>query len=279
MTTTPTPSDAERATTGAGRTVCVLIGVDYVGTPHALRGCRNDAENLRDRLVDTGAADARDVRVLLEATAAQIVRALSDAVNETWTRGDVGTLFVTFSGHGTWMRDASGDETDGRDECLCPADFETAGVLRDDELSRLFRGARPGTRVRVLADCCHSGTCLDLPYAYVGHRRTVAARASTATACDVDIVSLSGCRDDQTSADAYDARRSEFAGAMTSALLDVTALEPTLGDDAFALVAAMRVLLHERGMPQVPQLCASAPCAGCDVAFFPCAPHASAPEP
>jgi hypothetical protein len=44
------------------------------------------------------------------------------------------TLVITYSGHGTWVPDSSGDEPDGRDEALCPHDIATAGPLLDDEI-------------------------------------------------------------------------------------------------------------------------------------------------
>jgi len=44
-------------------------------------------------------------------------------------------------------------------------DFETNGGISDDELmSRLIMRLPAGCEVFCLFDCCHSGTCLDLPY-------------------------------------------------------------------------------------------------------------------
>jgi hypothetical protein len=237
-------------------TRALLIGCDYPGQPGELRGCVNDAENLRDFLVSTGEAADKDVTVLENGTANDIYRALNYLAASTH-REVVPTVFISFSGHGTYMRDTNGDEVDGYDECICPCDYATAGVLRDDELNDMFTLFHPETRIAVLMDCCHSGSCLDLPYRYLSRSEDVEEGATTG--CHPNVVMISGCADSQTSADAYDASRTEYTGAMTSAFLDTLKVEPTMTDDAFGLLTCMRVLLAERKMTQIPQLCTSKP--------------------
>jgi hypothetical protein len=256
---------ATAATTTTTRALC--IGVDYPGQQYELRGCVNDAENLREFLLESGAATKpEDVTVLRNGTADAIYRALV-LLAATTHREIVPSVFISFSGHGTYMRDTDGDEVDGYDECICPCDYQTAGVLRDDELNDLLSLFHPETRISLLMDCCHSGSCLDLPYRYL--RRGDSAEECSAAGCHPNVVMISGCADDQTSADAYDASRTEFTGAMTSSFLDCLKLEPDLLGDAFGLLTCMRVLLSERGMTQVPQLCTSQPASvGC-VPFLP----------
>jgi hypothetical protein len=93
---------------------------------------------------------------------------------------------------------------------------------------------------------------MDLPYRYVTRKSEVVE--SSESGCHPHVVMVSGCRDDQTSADAYDARRRENTGAMTSALLDVLATTPLVSRDAFTMVERMQKLLRSRRMGQVPQL-------------------------
>jgi hypothetical protein len=77
--------------------------------------------------------------------------------------GDV--VFVSFSGHGGQVRDASGDEDDGYDESIIPVDFQTAGQIVDDDiLKNLVKPMCEGVHCTILMDCCHSGTVADLPY-------------------------------------------------------------------------------------------------------------------
>lgn len=238
--------------------VCLLMGVNYPGTAAALRGCVNDAENLRGRIVASGAAAAHDVTVLCEPTGREIVGALRALARRTHAER-VAHAFVSFSGHGTSMPDADGDELDGRDECICPSDYAARGVLRDDELGALLAEFSPRTRVTLLVDCCHSGTCFDLPFTYTrrGEPQPAAAAPRAPRPCHPDVVMISGCRDEETSADVYDHARHEHAGAMTSALLDALAVDPALAGDAFSLLDAMRALLRGRRLAQAPQLSTS----------------------
>lgn len=71
------------------------------------------------------------------------------------------------SGHGGQVRDTSGDEDDGNDECIYPVDFKQAGHLLDDDLHAIMVKPLPaGCRLTAIFDSCHSATCLDLPYIY-----------------------------------------------------------------------------------------------------------------
>jgi hypothetical protein len=63
-------------------------------------------------------------------------------------------LFLNFSGHGVQEVDRDGDEEDGYDECLAPADYDVAGYISDDLLSRWLRDLPEHTCFAVF-DCCH----------------------------------------------------------------------------------------------------------------------------
>ena len=234
---------------------CLLLGCNYAGTRAELRGCINDAENLEQMLLQTRAAKQDQIKLLREPTGYQLRTAIKELAQESHDE-DLSNVFISFAGHGVSAKDWGGDELDGMDECICPSDFMSRGVIRDDEISRLISQINPKTRVAMLMDCCHSGTVVDLPYRYTGLDQTEKA-SSSFSACHPDTIAISGCMDTQTSADAYDDKEREFCGAMTRSALDCIAVSPGLASDAFALVCAMRVLLKERGMSQFPQLCTS----------------------
>lgn len=134
--------------------IALCIGInDYPGTDADLAGCVNDAQDWAKLLAQRGFA----VSLLLngEATLAALRTGIADLIDDA-APGD--SLVVTYSGHGTWQPDASGDEPDGRDEGLCPWDIGTAGPLLDDELHSLFARRRDGMRLVLISDSCHSGS-------------------------------------------------------------------------------------------------------------------------
>jgi hypothetical protein len=63
------------------------------------------------------------------------------------------TLFVSFSGHGTKIRDIHGDERDGFDEAWCLYD----GIMVDDDLTGYWKLLDPGVRLCVVTDSSFGG--------------------------------------------------------------------------------------------------------------------------
>lgn len=156
----------------------LLIGVSkYPEAAHRLLGPPNDVALLWHALRARGVpGDA--IRVLAEAdelpdpairTVSRPTRAAIVAELERLATGvaDGDQVFISYSGHGSRQPDASGDEPDGYDEILLPADIgkwvsETAGVenaLVDDEIGAFLTRIRTrGAFVWVVMDACHSGT-------------------------------------------------------------------------------------------------------------------------
>ena len=206
----------------------LLIGNNYPGSSCPLAGCVNDVTDVRGFLVDVKGWAAGDVDLKTEATKLTIVQSLSALALASWTQG-LDVVYIHYSGHGTQVRDANGDEADGLDEAICPADFERAGMVTDDFLNGIMcRSFNPRTKVRVVFDACHSGSCLDLAFTCAGGG-TKATQDRHAKRAAGDVQLLSGCRDAQTSADAAYGGRP--AGALTNSLLRVLRDRP----DATAL--------------------------------------------
>jgi hypothetical protein len=136
----------------AKRALCIGIN-DYPGTDSDLSGCVNDASDWAAALAGRGFA----VTQLIDhaATKAGMVAAISDLIGES-VKGD--TVVISYSGHGTWVPDDSGDEPDARDEALCPWDIGAGKVLLDDEVHELFMLRPPGVRILLISDSCHSGS-------------------------------------------------------------------------------------------------------------------------
>lgn len=139
----------------------LLIGVgDYIhGTRLDLKGPPNDVQMFRELLLTKYGFEATKIRTLVDAhaTKANIISALED-VGSKAKEGD--TVFIYYSGHGSQVPDRNGDEEDGRDEVLCPADVRPGvpgAEITDDELNRLFLRIQ-ATDITVVLDACHAGT-------------------------------------------------------------------------------------------------------------------------
>jgi metacaspase-1 len=235
---------------GGSRALC--IGLNYSGTSSALQGCINDALNLKKLLASSGAVKAEDITVMCEPKGQEICDAIKSLASSSVSQ-QLDYVFISYSGHGSQIRDRNGDEIDGKDECLCPSDFSTRGVVTDDMLKDMLRGFRPQTTVCFLCDACHSGSMLDLNRTYTSTICTLTRDTSIPSR----VVYISGCMDPQTSADAFDRSRSMYTGAMTSAFLDVLNADPSTRKDVFKLVSEMRKLLRARGFSQFPLLSSS----------------------
>lgn len=147
----------------------LLVGINaYPGAP--LRGCINDVMQMKDLLQRYYGFPDEGIRLLLdeEATLAGIKAGLEWLAQDGAESGAVRVFH--FSGHGAYVADQSGDEPDGRDECLVPYDYRSAGMLTDDTLKTLYdRFPRTGNLTLVM-DSCHSGSvqkALDVVYRFL----------------------------------------------------------------------------------------------------------------
>ncbi len=210
----------------------LLVGVnDYQGISD-LRGCINDVTNMRSILKTYLDFTNRDMRVLVDrrATKQNILHRLKDMVDKAKT-GDF--LVFHFSGHGSQIRDRNGEELeDGMDELICPYDMNwDDGFITDDCLNGIFKKLPKGVLLEVFVDSCHSGTVLksaDLGRpAELGPENTIRSRYlpppadiacrlegeedelkatrgfRSKTRSTVHHILWAGCKDSQTSADAF----------------------------------------------------------------------------
>ena len=77
--------------------------------------------------------------------------AIETAANELAPR-DI--FFISYSGHGGQVPDGDDEEVDSSDETWLAYDRQ----LVDDELYAMWAKFKPGVRIVVLSDSCHSGT-------------------------------------------------------------------------------------------------------------------------
>ena len=90
---------------------------------------------------------------------------------------------------------------------------------------------------------------MDLTYKYKSSNNSWITENSTPISAN--IISLSGCRDDQTSADAW--LRGQWCGALTTCFIDALVATNFKGN-IFDLLEETRKLLREKNFSQIPQL-------------------------
>jgi hypothetical protein len=260
----------------------LLIGINKYLIPGAdLRGCVNDVQNMSQALVTWFGFKKPDITRLVDQAAtkkameAGITKLIRDA-----RKGD--TIVLHYSGHGSNVPDDDGDEADERDEILCPTDLDWKDTLRDDWLRKRFDTLKAGVNLTVIMDCCHSGTNTraitppdapikerylpspwDLVAAESGRRLrgkvTGRLRKATSTSrspkdivvADLPELLITGCRDTQTSADAF--IDGAYTGALTFSLVD--AMKKANGKLTYReLHTKASAALKARQFDQVPQL-------------------------
>ena len=237
--------------------IAVLFGINYPGTTSELRGCANDVSNMANFLKGKYSTILQytdiDPNTKSFTTKKGILEVFNDLVNKSNKEG-VQKIFIHYSGHGSYVRDRNHDEVDGKDEALVPSDYQKSGLIIDDDI-RLFLSKFPETtRVTMVMDCCHSGTIADLSYRCVNPDSPITFTGRNPISCKC--IMISGCLDNQTSADAYNMEnQGKFSGALTTSLLKVLSNRPNI--DTTMLHRRLTMRLRRGGFTQRPQICAS----------------------
>jgi hypothetical protein len=247
-----------------GRKKALCIGINYEGQRRELRGCINDAHNVKRFLTSNWGYKNGDIVMLVDdtnnlrqmPTRQNILDAMHWLVKDAHPHD---ALFFHYSGHGGQVPDKDGDEVDGLDEVIYPVDYKKAGLIIDDEMHRIMVKSLPaGCRLTAIFDSCHSGTALDLPYIYHSNGRLKGAqttqRALAEKATNADVISFSGCRDDQTSADT--SQSGMAVGAMSYAFVKSLTRNPVQSYQE--LLKSVRDILKQH-YQQKPQLSSSHP--------------------
>lgn len=191
----------------------LAVGInDYPGSGHDLSGCVNDAKAWSEIFQEKPG----EHHILLdsEATLANVTSRLQDFVNKA-RFGD--RIYWHYSGHGSRVPDLDGDENDGMDECLVLHDWQDRGLMTDDTIHRIFEKRRFGVRVYIFSDSCNSGTVARfMPGMAINARtryfpaeiltpginvRNVRVRRELKSRTGVML--MSGCKDEESSWDAY----------------------------------------------------------------------------
>ena len=241
---------------------CLLIGINYNNTELQLSGCINDTLNLKEFLINNKYFKSDEFIMMNDnltgdfyPTKENIEKQLISILEFTQiNKNKFVELFISYSGHGYYIQDTNKDEKEGKDEVICPVDCMTNGFITDDYLKSIINQFHTKVHVVYLIDACHSATMLDLKYNYLidAKNSCVIDKLQKATSCNC--VMISGCRDDQTSADAYlsdqTTKKYEAQGAMTAGFI----ANHTDKTNYITLINNMRNWLKTNGFSQIPQL-------------------------
>jgi hypothetical protein len=158
----------------AMRKKSLLIGINYVGSAHALQGCHQDIDNIAEFLNYRGYSNDHRSRIILSdipgvpyqspyfPTGHNILAAMDWLVSEPNC-----TLFLHYSGHGGQIRDTDGNRSTGLDDSIVPIDYEQMGQISSTLLhEHLVTRMAPGCTLFIIMDCCHSGSAVELPFVY-----------------------------------------------------------------------------------------------------------------
>lgn len=254
----------------------LLVGINiYKPELNAnLRGCVNDVQDMRDVLVNLYKFDPTNIRVVVDdrATKANMIERLQWLINDT-KAGD--ELVFHYSGHGSQVADRNGDEVnDHLDEIMCPHDLNWDDPLTDDILASILSRLPQGVHLTVVSDSCHSGSItrdlgnpndknkprfipppFDIASRSMDRNLPVRKLGKLAQKGAQNHVLLSGCMDNQTSADAYINGR--YNGALTWSLVTTLKMNPNATyKDVHKMILDK---LSKGGYSQKPQLSGNNP--------------------
>ena len=134
----------------------------YQGWDGKLVACEFDANDMAELAGGKGFATQT---LLTEAATAQALTSAVEKTAETLQSGDI--LLLSYSGHGGQVPDSNGDEQDRMDETWVLFDRQVV----DDELYALWSKFKPGVRIAIFSDSCHSGTVAREAVDAVGEER------------------------------------------------------------------------------------------------------------
>jgi metacaspase-1 len=152
----------------------LLIGINYHGQSGELRGCCNDVKEMYKLLTKIYGWDSSHFRILTDESLHLPNQLSSSHPRDSkpnkrnildgmrWLSADVlpgDALFFHYSGHGAQQPDPNGIESDGMNETILPVDYQSEGMITDDQINSVLIQTLPdGVRLTCIMDSCHSGT-------------------------------------------------------------------------------------------------------------------------
>jgi hypothetical protein len=245
----------------------LLVGINaYPGCP--LSGCVNDVTDVAQFLVNKCGFKEENIRLLTDgrATTSAIIERLNWLTQVS--PGD--RVYFHYSGHGAQVptrNDSS--EIDNLNEVVCPVNFDWSAdhMITDKQFVEIFKKIPAGVRFCWASDSCHSGDLDRMMPAHnspkilgirkfpvpadISWRQRIARKKGLSRAMVgglLDVGFISGCKSNQTSADAEFGGRPN--GALTYFLLQ--SLNNMLDKSIVEVVADVNQKMQSMGFEQEP---------------------------
>lgn len=251
----------------------LVIGINYTGTNFKLEGCVPDANNIKNLLNEWGF----ETTLMTDNTGGNLYPTKNNILTQLQSHisklssNDI--LAIYYSGHGTRVTDSNGDEISGLDSCIVPIDVSSVGYITDDTIRTNLTSAVPGSNIFAAFDSCNSGSVCDLRYCYfdTSYRGSLEQTITSLSTTDfvsrtnyitnpnyndtsANIISLSGCRDDELSIEFVN-RDGVSGGALTYCILwTLRTQTPNISIATF--LSNVRTKLKTLGFGQNPSLMA-----------------------
>lgn len=237
------------------RKIALLIGLNYAGTANELNGCINDVNNMKKFLLTKGFAE-RDIKLITDANSPVTIKMVMDELKKLCVNENA-LLVFHYSGHGSNRRnnDSDENEADGMDETIYVSD----GDLHDDKIRKLVSKTPASSKLFAVFDSCHSGTICDLRYNLKvdRNRKKNVSKDAVAfsltenssypeTAAQISVVS--GCKDEETSADSFE--NGSAQGALSANLIPLLSTASSWKK----LITDLAAVMKEKNYEQNPQL-------------------------
>jgi hypothetical protein len=235
----------------------LLIGINYINTSNELYGCINDTNNIKDLLQNKFNYNIFNILTDYTNKKPNKLNIINEFTNLLVNANNGDNIFFLYSGHGTCTIDLNYDEMDGQDEMIVPLDAtDLNSCILDDELNNIImKYLKVGVKLFMLFDSCFSGTVVDLKYNYLTNDTELITINPKVQVTQGQVIMISGCRDDQTSADTNVNyfNNNINSGAMTYSFLQ-TIQQLGVNISLKTLIENMRKILKDNEFSQIPQL-------------------------
>lgn len=238
------------------------VGINYMSQPrNRLTSCWNDIDALYREFGNRfGAFDQtwmitdrpKDLKDGLSPHLGSVKKAWSKMVSLCQAERDV-DLFFVYSGHGTFRLTIDPGELGGQSDALVFLDH----LFYDyDVMAQFVRPLPPHVHLLIVFDSCNSGSAANLPWTFNPLSGTV-NQTSLHTDLTNDVMMISGCRDEQTSAAG---ETMQDLSECTRVLIETLRENPRPNSTPITtIIQNMRTKLIAAKDTQIPQLSISKP--------------------